>query len=279
MSHFTVMVLSNGQKTVDELLAPYDESIRVEPYINRTKAQMIEDAKRGQKNILDRIREAKEKGTEYNVSSYDEKLLACKTDEEFYNYFYDEDEQYDEDGNELTTYNPKSKWDWYQVGGRWEGLLKAKKGVKAHSPSLLSSTSSGYTSPDDEHFDCALIKDLDFSVDPEEIERRERWWEVAIEGAPLKKGENEEDFRTFYRKEYFLNRYKDKKTYAEVSSTFSTFAVITPDGEWHEKGEMGWFGCSSETDDEALDWALHFKERFIDTMDPNTVVTIVDCHI
>jgi len=28
----------------------------------------------------------------------------------------------DEDG-ELTTYNPASKWDWYVLGGRWDGYI------------------------------------------------------------------------------------------------------------------------------------------------------------
>ena len=28
-----------------------------------------------------------------------------------------------EDINVLTTYNPQSKWDWYEIGGRWSGLL------------------------------------------------------------------------------------------------------------------------------------------------------------
>lgn len=278
MSHFTVMVLSDGKKTVDELLAPYDEGIQVEPYINRTRAQMIEDAKYNQKRLIERIKDTEKEGKPYNKSSYEEELLSCKTDEDFYNYAHYEDEMYDEEGNELTTYNPKSKWDWYQVGGRWEGLIKAKKGMKANSPSLLM-VGKGYTPPDDDHFDCALIKDIDFSIDPEILEKKIRWWEVVIEGSPLKAGEDEDDFRTFYRKEYFLDRYKDKETYAKVAASFVTYAVITPDGEWHQKGEMGWFGCSSETGDESLDWDLHFKERFIDSMDPNTIVTIVDCHI
>lgn len=58
-----------------------------------------------------------------------------------------------------------------------------------------------------------------------------------------------------------------------------TYAVITPDGKWHAPGEMGWFACSSETDDEWDDWAKHYKERFIDSADPNMYLILVDCHI
>ena len=42
----------------------------------------------------------------------------------------DEDEArwgLDEEGvYRLTTYNPNSKWDWYEVGGRWTGYFKLK---------------------------------------------------------------------------------------------------------------------------------------------------------
>ena len=43
---------------------------------------------------------------------------------------------------------------------------------------------------------------------------------------------------------------------------------MTPDGEWHEQGEMGWWGLSSETDEEALGWLRGFRGRFLDTADP-----------
>ena len=66
---------------------------------------------------------------------------------------------------------------------------------------------------------------------------------------------------------------------ARYCAQFSTYAVVTPDGKWHGKGEMGWFACSSETADEAKDWEEHYKERFIDTADPEWYLTIVDCHI
>ena len=44
MSHYTVAVFTkeNG-KTVEELLAPYDESLVMAPYIRQTKAQLIDD--------------------------------------------------------------------------------------------------------------------------------------------------------------------------------------------------------------------------------------------
>lgn len=44
MSHFSVAVFTDGKKSVEELLAPYDENIEVTPYVKLTRQQMIEEA-------------------------------------------------------------------------------------------------------------------------------------------------------------------------------------------------------------------------------------------
>lgn len=59
---------------------------------------------------------------------------------------------------------------------------------------------------------------------------------------------------------------------------FSTYAVVTPDGNWHAPGEMGWF-CSSESEEEWSEWQKHYKERFITSSNPDWHIFIVDCHI
>ena len=55
--------------------------------------------------------------------------------------------------------------------------------------------------------------------------------------------------------------------------------MITPDGLWHSKGNMGWWGYSSESNNGAKQWYMSFKEKFIDTADPEWTLTVVDCHI
>ncbi len=60
---------------------------------------------------------------------------------------------------------------------------------------------------------------------------------------------------------------------------FSTYAVITPDGEWHSSGTVGWFGVSSESKDDHDKWEREYKQRLIDTANPEWEIVIVDCHI
>ena len=195
MSHFTLAVLTDGTKTVEELLAPYDENLEVKQYIKDTKAEIIEKAREMKEMCL------KDKAEGKKISKWMEKYINAETDEELYQCYIDEDETYDADGNRLSTYNPKSKWDWWVAGGRWSDKLATTSGINC---------------------DSALVSNIIFPED------------------------------------------------------FSTFAVLLPNGEWFEKGEMGWFACVSNKKE---DWQAKYKERFINTANPEWILTIVDCHI
>ena len=169
--------------------------------------------------------------------------------------------------------NPNAKWDWYTIGGRWNGLIKAKTGEpgKASLFGPIETPKGRYSS--------AKVKDIDFTPDKAKYEKRIRFWEVYVEGSPLRPGENKRDFDGFYNKEWYQARYKNKEEYAERECAFVTFAVLMPDGTWYEKGQMGWWGFSGESHEEAYDWDKHYKENFIDKADPEWTLTIVDCHI
>lgn len=254
MSHYTVLVIKNQDADLDEILAPYSENLEVDPYIDRTREQMIEEAKAYKGTLLERIKEK----PDTEISEWERRFLDAETDQEFYDAERDDCHDYDEDGNELSTYNPKSKWDWWVVGGRWSGALTTKDGERVNG---------------------GLVKDLNLGIDKEQYERSLRWYEVAVEGAPLREGEDKEDFFCFYNPDYLHKCYKSKENYAKFHSLPIFFAVVTPDGEWHEKGKMGWFAMSSETPDESFDWDLHFMERFIDNLDGDMELVVVDCHI
>ena len=230
MSHFTVAVIHKPDQDIEELLAPYDENKEVEPYVRYTRQEAIDYARRNYKSA------------------------EGKTDEECWQMFA-EDEQTDEEGNILSTYNPRSTWDWWTVGGRWRGMLRLKDGSTA---------------------DSARIVDIDFTPDEEAYRRNLRFWDVVVEHQPRQEGE---DFFNFYKESYYREYYGDRDTFARHQTQFSTYAVITPDGEWHAKGKMGWWAMSSETAEEARDWENHFKERFLDNQDEDLILTIVDCHI
>lgn len=158
-------------------------------------------------------------------------------------------------------YNPNGKWDWFQVGGRWENSIKLKDGTKASF---------------------ALLKDIDFSKNKNVIEQANRFWELYIEKGKenLTEEEKKELKFVFYKPAYYIDRYKTKENYANQLASFSTYAVLDTDGEWYDPGDMGWFGISSATPDEENDFNLSYYDKFIKNKDfENTVLVMVDCHI
>jgi hypothetical protein len=55
-----------------------------------------------------------------------------------------------------------------------------------------------------------------------------------------------------------------------------TYAVVQ-DGKWSAKGDMGWFGCSSNDVDEVV-WQQKLREMLFN-LPPETMVTVCDCRI
>lgn len=236
MSHFTVAVFSDGTKTVEQLLAPYQENNMG----NCPKAYLqfydIEDEYRAEYE-----EKKKNKGAEFEEeypswTEYIENYCEIDKDPETGHYGYWE--------------NPNAKWDWWQIGGRFAGCKGRTEGK---------------------------VKEYDFTPDEKIYKESCRFWEIAIEGQPLLKGE--EKPYILYKTEYYKDRYHDKENYARIQSNFNTWAVITPDGAWYQQGQMGWWLFSDETHEEAEDWYKNYKARFIDTADPEWELTIVDCHI
>lgn len=270
--HYTVAVVTNKDDLieVERLLAPFDENIEVEPYIYKTKEQIIKDFREGVEN-LKKDMEAYKKG-EYDTEKYRtywleensgeltesvKKRLELyeKSDEEIYQWYRDgdDDDHYDENGNELSTYNPESKWDWYEVGGRWDGYFELKDGGKANS---------------------AKISEIDWNGNDETRKSLKRFWEVFVDGEPLKEGEKKPF--SIEGKDYYLDLYHTKEEYVRRASKTYPYAVITPDGEWVAPGEMGWFS-SSETSESLEEYHTWFEDFINKHQD--CYVTIVDCHI
>jgi len=200
MSHYAVAVIHKENQDIDEMLARYSEHLEVEPYIQRTKEEVIQDAKDRRDRMIAQNRQDEEWVQVYINAKTDEELYKCEVDD-----------YVDEDGNELSTYNPDSKWDWYVVGGRWGGLLKSKE--------------------DGEYYDELPMTDIDFSRNEEEYKNALEEWEDIMAG------------KTFYRPEYYLETYGTKEEYARRVSEFSTYAILTPEDEWIEPGKNGLVWC------------------------------------
>lgn len=255
--HYTVAVFTEvGGRDVYELLAPYDENISVDPYIYKTKQELIDEGKSQLILLMKRREEFLKSGQTDRADDLNKTINERKewTDEDFYNYYiedYKRDGLVGENGEAMSCYNPDSKWDWYSIGGRWGGELILKNPDEDSGEYLC---------------DSALASDIDWDRMIEEAKHGLESYAEARE-------------TTFYRKEYFDELYPNEEIYIWKNTHFTTYAVVTPDGEWHAPGEMGWFS-SSETGQEETEWELAYHERFIEpAMKNGWHITLVDCHI
>lgn len=219
MSHYCVAVIHNENQNIHDLLAPYNEAIEVDPYIDMTRQQAI-----------DYVRKHHRDSNEL-------------TDEECWKRMA-QGRETDNDGNIYTTYNPKSKWDWYREGG--SVAIPLKNGEYTYE---------------------ARIGDILQELDVIEYKRACEEWDEEM---------NREDSGI---KLWYIDRYKTRENFAQIIAAFRTYAVLTPDGEWHAPGDVWWFGMSTDSEDEYNEWARGYVDRFVKNMDPDLIMTIVDCHI
>lgn len=246
MSHYVVGVIVENIGQLDTVMEPYDENLEVEPRIDMTKEELAEEFE----DVKKAIREGTNK---FLVEENEKNDVLGMTPREFNQWYYG-GSMFDDEGNLLTTRNPNGKWDWFVIGGRWEGYLKLKDGSRANY---------------------AKIKDIDFSMDKKAYEEAKRYWELVVDGELPEEGE-EKPF-SFYKKEYYLETYGDKEAYAKRMAQFSVFALLN-EGEWFEQGQMGWFGMSDKTK-ESEDAFLLKMQEIINNANPEHYFIVVDCHI
>lgn len=268
MSHYKVLIIHNENQNIEELLAPYDENLEVEPYFKYKHDDAIEFIKKEFVSYNDFLKDySDEQLLEWYVKEYSAELIK--------------------DGDIYTTYNPNSKWDWYSIGGRFDGELElTDEGIEEtikykYNPKWFKDL------PREEQIEyvkwvsAAPLKYIKWFTPLSEEDKAElkRWWEINIDGDELKDGE-EKDERFFWNPKWFKRRYKDADTYIKIKEIVTFFAVINPDGKWYAPSNMGWFACTDGKPEDELKWDLEFYDRFVKpNLDSDLICTIVDCHI
>lgn len=204
--------------------------------------------------------------------------------------------------------NPAKKWDWYMLGGRWNGFFRLKAGAASGTISEPSWTAQyGGACADTGQADQARKRDIDFEAMRNEAgEKARTQWEAAhrITGSQVWESWKSvrerivkiDEARTFYHYQPAIKAFRESKDdrfthpFAELdefllpSSVFvqqardgavSTWAIVH-DGQWIEKTAMGWWGMSAEVDQ--TEWDRKHTE-LIDSLPDDTLLSVYDCHI
>lgn len=214
-------------------------------------------------------------------------------------------------------HNPEAKWDWYVEGGRWDNELKLKSGMKAEQyedegidvneqddgSMYTNSAPIKYIDFESKSADEREYKSKQFDLYREYFEEIEVGFKDLDE---LRKEMDEEDALKIYRDQPFFQKrhdlrsdegitfsftipseyYYGKGTWEERKALFmkeyedqayAPYAFLLEDGEWLEKGRMGWFGMSDDHETQG-EWNARSKALILE-QDPELWITVLDCHI
>ena len=125
MSHFSVCVITSDGN-YEAALAPFDENLEVEEHIAQTKEELIQYQRE-----LNKKRQENKNALLLTDGNHDVSIISVALlDDDLLKQYIEENkdwETFDENGNRLSTCNPNSKWDWYEIGGRFSEQLKLNK--------------------------------------------------------------------------------------------------------------------------------------------------------
>lgn len=186
---------------------------------------------------------------------------------------YDENGEFFADG---------SRWDWWVIGGRWNGHFEENfdpdMDPRNYEPcpycggtgSREMSKGMRWNQPHRQEFNEGKIVTVDGPV-----------LYPVKEGAT---GCNACGGTGFHRKfdVHFEVRSSNILPVSQIPVEKTPCAVVTPDGRWHEKGRVGWWGSTipdelgfGETD--GLEWAVQYKGLL--EANPDCLGVVVDCHV
>lgn len=183
----------------------------------------------------------KYKSGEYSGTYKDAILAQENADEDEMLRFYANEycaNDLDEHGNLLSTYNPDSMYDYFGI---------------VDDTTIGDILDSSFENSD---------------VDDEDVQAF--WDSYVINELP--------DDTQWYKPEYYRERYGNVETYIRYLRTPPFWGVVTPEGEWHQPGEVGWFGCDSADKDGIVAY-VDWVEEYLKSWDRDTPVAILDCHI
>lgn len=189
--------------------------------------------------------------------------------------------------------NPNKKWDWWQLGGRWSGKLVLKNGQRADEAlagdvdwsAMIAAAADRAANQYDKIK--AIVGDRQVTTWADLLKKHEAG-EITIEAArdfyhgqpvieELKKAEAIDFFDGAETLSKVMATGRDDYIKRESETKATTWAMLH-NGEWLERGRMGWFAMSDATDESTDEFATKFWET-MRALPAEAKVAVVDCHI
>ena len=297
MSHFCVLVIGD----VEEQLQPFHEygcTGTLDEFVKFVEAE--EDLEKELKEYKEKKNAAGEK-------------CPYKTVDDFAKDWYGYEKNDEGKWGRMT--NPNAKWDWYQVGGRWSGDFFIPKhgavgGVRGEASWTKNGAPAGIDGLRMGDVDWEAMKKRGEEKAKERWEKLEaafggtipkdeiKWKSMWEDGNQYENLSREEKITIHDAQEsqklvkevekkhpelfgwgFSLDNFdcgKEKFIESAGEDAMVPYALVK-DRKWYEKGEMGWFGMSSNEKDEEK-WQVEVSKLLVEC-DDDDMIYLVDCHI
>lgn len=189
-----------------------------------------------------------------------------------------------EDGRYYRKTNPNRKWDWWVVGGRWSAFYNGLDQNQIKDIPFDQMMAEARQEAADRYHKAKAVLGIDVvpswkndymtRADAGEItwdEARETYNSHPVVTKLLEAKLDDIFGPPIEEYNWPLEQYVDAWGMREVS----LFAIVK-DGEWIERGSMGWWGVVTDEKDRD-EWAANYYKFVIQY--PNHWLTVVDCHI
>ncbi len=275
MTHFVTLIvvpkatMESGERIVNEYInekmGPYSEEFEVEPCVTTKK-------KKAEKEINEYIKGIKDKKKKSFYNNID---WAGKV-EQYYGGGIDKE------GNVTSTFNPKSFWDWFVIGGRWDGILteniqKSENGFNFNEKHHTLSNNCIKVS--------ALLHTLRLRL------QKNKGLEIARKDIlmSLKEPLAGVGFYDILRKEKSLNEKQQDKIHKEITKRFADYIrgfdfenkalvskIMDKKGKYHAGKDFGWWGFSKDIKSKEK-WIKEYI-KVLEEAQGDYIVNL-DCHV
>lgn len=242
--HFTLVVIGDNP---EELVKPYDNSIKVEPYVvyEFAKAKEYHDqyitfyeTLLKSRKLTDSERESINNAIDYYKSLDDVGFYLDLTNGK------DLDE---ETGNLISDENPNGKYDTCHIGKNLSMPLITKDGEEVFS---------------------ARKKDIDW--DKIHLANRETYeaaWDMVMGDRKPETEEEEEIYENMKNRTQYFNFFGSRENYVMSSTAFWGYAVLDQKHGWKEL----------EDNMLQIEWISKFYDTYIKKLPGNTLISIYEC--
>lgn len=179
-----------------------------------------------------------------------------------------------------SAYNQDSKWDWWELGGRWMGFLRLKRshvftstGVSSVEPRGVLGNPGVFDNKPTHDADAARNGDIDWeAMIREKRAEREKLWDDAWATFP-----DADDVSQRQQRAWSFSVEPDVTREEYINVRECTYAYVDSEGEWFGQGSMGWFGLSDGKLSKSK-WEDQFY-AFVASQPPTMTMAVIDCHV